>query len=327
MAAARRPAYRCGTELDDQTREMPGPWQVVAVLAASQHGVVSRTQMRRLGLTDRQITRATATGRIHRVRRTVFAVGHPGLTSDGRASAAVLACGVRAALSYRSAGAQHGLRPSSSARIDVSVAGTGRPSHDGIVIHCHPGLQPDEVEVRNGIRMTTVARTQLDLGAILGPTALRKVVSQAEVLQTFDLAAVTTLLDRHTHHPGAAALRHVLASWVEPPRTRSPQEEAFPDLCVRLGLPRPQMNASVLGMEVDALFPDHGVAVELDSWRFHQGVLQREDDYERRARLIAAGWLAVAFTYRQQRERGGLLVLETLGPALVRGRRSPAPMR
>lgn len=296
-------------------------------MAASQHGVVSRSQMHDAGLTDRQITRATATGRIHRVRRTVFAVGHPALTSDGRASAAVLACGARAALSYRSAGAQHGLRPWSSARIDVTVAGTGRPSHDGIVIHCHPGLRPDEVEVRNGIRMTTVARTQLDLGAVLAPTAMRKVVSQAEILQVFDLDDVTLLLDRHAHHAGAATLRQVLASWVEPPRTRSPQEEAFPDLCVRLGLPRPQMNASVLGMEIDALFPDDGVAVELDSWRFHQGVLQREDDYEKRARLVAAGWLFVAFTYRQQRDRGGLLVRETLGPMLDRGRRSPTPLR
>ncbi|WP_026910009.1 type IV toxin-antitoxin system AbiEi family antitoxin domain-containing protein [Patulibacter minatonensis] len=309
---------------DAAGRHAADGWREIAALAAAQHGVVSRAQLRMLGLTDRQITRALRIGHLHPLHRGVFAVGHGRVTWEGRAAAAVLACGPRAALGHRSAGVHWNLRPWSSPAIEVVVAGSSVATHRGVVVHRHAGLRPDEVELHDGIRVTTVARTLLDLGAVLAPSALRNAVAQAELLDLFDLGPVLELLARHPRHRGARALREILRSWDAPPRTRSEQEEEFPDLCVRLGLPRPVMNATILGMEIDGSFPDHGVAVELDSWRFHRGIVRWEDDHEKRARLVAGGWVALAYTYRQQRERGGHFVLETLGPALARGTRVAA---
>jgi hypothetical protein len=298
----------------------PSAWWRVADAAATQGGVVSRRQLRDCGLSDRQIAGAIRHGRIHRVHRGVFSVGHASLTHEGRCVAGVLAAGPRSALGYRTAGAHWSLRPWSSRSVEVVVAGTSRPAHRGLVVHRHPDLGEDEVLRDAGVRVTTVARTLLDLAAVVPPTALRGAVGQAEILRLFDLTAVRALLDRHPRHRGAPALRHVLASWAGEPRTRSPQEAAFPDLCASFGFPRPVMNAVVLGMEIDATFPDQGVAVELDSRAFHRGVISREDDHEKRARLAAAGWTPLAYTYRQVHEDGGRFVRDTLGPALARRR-------
>lgn len=199
------------------------------------------------------------------------------------------------------------------------VARTWGTKHRGVTAHRHPSLRDDEVIEHDGIRTTTVARTVLDLGAVLPPTALRKAVAQADVLHRFDRRAVERLLERHPNHRGCRPLRQLLGAWAEPDRTRSPQEEAFPDLCVRFGFPQPVMNAELLGMEVDAVFFDERVAVELDSYAFHSGAIQIENDHEKRARLVAAGWTVLAYSYRQQRDDGGRFVRETLGPALARG--------
>ncbi|MEV4421834.1 type IV toxin-antitoxin system AbiEi family antitoxin domain-containing protein [Patulibacter sp. NPDC049589] len=295
------------------------PWLRVAELAASQHGVVSRAQLRRLGLTDRQITGAARSGHLHRVHRGVYSVGHGLLTWAGRASAALLAAGPRAALGRRSAGAHWGIRPWASPRIEVAVAATSRPAHAAVVVLSHPAMGTDEVVVHEGLRVTTVARTVLDLVPVVSRDALRTCIAQAEVLRIFDHRQVTTLLDRHPGHRGAGRLREVLAGWEDVPRTRSPQEAAFPALCAKFGFPRPVMNATILGMEIDASFPDHGVAVELDSRGFHPGLMHWEDDHEKRARLIAGGWAVLSYTHHQQLANGGRLVRETLGPALARG--------
>lgn len=267
--------------------------------------MVARPQLRGLGLDDDRIDRALSAGRLHRVHQGVYAVGHSRLSHLGRWSAAVLACGHEAALGYRSAAALLELRSSSATRTEVVLASRSRRAHRDVRVYCHAGLQPDELTVRDGIPVTTVARTLLDLASVVSPHQLRRAVSQAEVLGVFDLAAVQTLLDRHPRHRGARALRDVLRSWDEPDLLRSPLERAFLELCARHGLPKPVMNGTALGMEIDAQFPDHEVAVELDGARFHRGVLKREDDYAKRARIEAEGWRFVAFTYRQVTDDGG----------------------
>src|SRR3954471_486081 len=93
----------------------------LAELAQRQHGVVTLSQLRSLGLTASGVRDRAARGRLHRVHRGVYSVGHPLLTGGGRRMAAVLACGPDAVLSHRSAAALWGLRRDSRARIDVSV--------------------------------------------------------------------------------------------------------------------------------------------------------------------------------------------------------------
>jgi hypothetical protein len=319
MPAARHLPYRPGTQLDP----VPVRWRRAAELAARQHGVVSREQLRRCGLSDRQITRATALSRLHAVHRGVFAVGHDRLSASGRRAAAVLACGPGVALGYRTAAAHWNLRSVSGPTIEIVVPRSSRPRHRNVRVHCHAQLHPDELAMHDGIRVTTVARTLLDLAAVLPATALRRAVGQADVLRLFDRHAVAPLLVRHPRHRGRRALEEVLRTWDEPDRVRSPQEETFPQLCARFGFPRPAINAVVLGMEIDAVFADHRIAVELDGYAFHSGAIQWEDDHEKRARLVAAGWTVLAYSWRQVQSDGGRLVRETLGAALMRA--SPGP--
>src|SRR3954470_1025201 len=117
----------------------------VGSLAARQHGVVSRGQLRELGLADSAIGYRIASGRLHRVHRGVFAVGHRLLTARGRWSAAVLACGPGAVLSHASAAALWELRPSPAVSLDVTIRRTGRLTRPGIRIHRPRTLPPAEV--------------------------------------------------------------------------------------------------------------------------------------------------------------------------------------
>jgi predicted transcriptional regulator of viral defense system len=88
--------------------------QLVAALAARQHGVVTRAQLVAFGLDDHAIGRRVRSGRLHRIHQGVYAEGHPRLTTKGRFMAAVVAYGDSAALSYRSAAVLWGMRPSAA---------------------------------------------------------------------------------------------------------------------------------------------------------------------------------------------------------------------
>lgn len=308
-----------GDDRDSRNRRRrPGLWLAVSALARQQHGVVRRGQLRDLGLTDEQIDGALRRGWLIAVHRAVFAVGHTRLSFEGRASAAVLACGSSAAAGYRTGAALWSLRPSSTPRIEVVIPRRSAIAHRGVVIHRHPTVLPDELTVHDGVPVTSVARTLLDLAAVVPREQLRNAIKQAEVLGLFDLAEVNRLLVRHPRHRGTVALRSVLKSWTDPLVTRSDLEIAFVDLCTRHGLPTPLMNGTVLGMEIDAQFPAHGIAIELDGGRFHENSLQREDDYAKRATVEAAGLRFVAFTYRQVTDHGGTFPARILQQMVAR---------
>ena len=100
----------------------------VAALAGQQHGVVSREQLTRLGLSADQIDRRLAAGRLHLVHRGVYAVGHEALTRGSRYLAAVLAVGEDAVLSHRSAAALWGIRQSQMLEVTPHPSETSRSS-------------------------------------------------------------------------------------------------------------------------------------------------------------------------------------------------------
>jgi predicted transcriptional regulator of viral defense system len=162
----------------------------LAALAARQHGVVARRQLRALGLHDTAITERVATGRLHRVHRGVHAVGHSVLTPRGRWMAAVLAGGPGAVLSHAAAGALWDLRRSAATRIDISVPRSGRAKRDGLRVHRPRNLPPDETTTHDGIPVTTPARTILDLAATLQTRPLERLLDQAENARLTDVASL-----------------------------------------------------------------------------------------------------------------------------------------
>src|SRR4051812_6421864 len=184
-------AQSIGTHIDAESTT--GADEAVAALAERQHGVVSRSQLTELGLGRGAINRRIQRRRLHVVHRGVHAVGHRRLTMRGRWMAAVLAAGPGAVLSHRDAAALVRLRPSARGLIEVSAP--RRCRRPGIQTHvvCLP---PDEVTTHEGIPVTTVARTLVDLAAVLPPPRLKRVVEQAEFLRLADDTSLDALLAR-----------------------------------------------------------------------------------------------------------------------------------
>jgi predicted transcriptional regulator of viral defense system len=273
----------------------------VAALAARQHGVVSRAQLLALGIRSSAVRRRVDSGRLHPVHLGVYSVGHPILDRRVRWMAAVLACGPGAALGYASAGALWNLRRSGGARIDVVVPGGAGRGRSGIRVHRHPGLTPGEVTTREGIPVTTPARTILDLAATVGDRQLKHALDQVEIQELTDYPALDALARAHARLRGATRLRKLLDSYeAGTARTRSDLEIAFLELSERHGLPRPLVNEELLtGLTVDFVFATERVAVEADSWQWHRGRAAFERDRERDAVLAAKGYRTLRFTDRQ----------------------------
>jgi very-short-patch-repair endonuclease len=267
----------------------------VSRVAERQHGVITREQLRNLGLTDDAIGRRVRSGHLHRIYRGVYAVGHPRLTTKGRFLAAVLACGPRAVLSHRSAAVLWGLLPERGPRIDVTVpSGGGRKRRGALIVHRSP-LAGSEVTVRDAIPVTTPVRTVLDLADVLPRRRFERALEEAAYLR-LDLDGLRPRRGRR----GAGLLGRVLADHdVGTTRTRSELEERMLALCRRAGLPLPEVNRRVEGYEADFVWIDATLIVETDGWAAHGTRAAFERDRLRDAEHVAAGWRVVRVTKRR----------------------------
>jgi putative AbiEi antitoxin of type IV toxin-antitoxin system/uncharacterized protein DUF559 len=274
--------------------------EAIARLAATQHGVVSRAQLRALGLSDRGISARAARGVLHRRHQGVYSVGHTVLGALGHRMAAVLACGPTAVLSHASAGALWGLRPSRAASVDVTVPGTGgRQRRDDIRIHRARSLD-GQTTTKHGIPVTTPGRTILDLAATLDRRGIERLLDRAENAHLGDDLPLVALARAHQGHRGARKLLDALRDH-DPGTTltKSDLEERFLELCRDAGLPTPVVNDHVEVLEADFIFKPHRVLVETDSWQHHRSRDSFESDRRRDAIHAAAGWRTLRFTHRQ----------------------------
>jgi very-short-patch-repair endonuclease/predicted transcriptional regulator of viral defense system len=272
----------------------------LARLASRQHGVVATRQLSALGLARGGAAARARAGRLHRVHRGVYAVGHTVLTVNGRRMAAVLAAGPGAVLSHASAAALWKIRRTSATRIDVSVRTPGgRRKRPGLRIHRATTLRDAEITEHQGIRVTTPARTLLDLASSLPRRALERALDEAEINELYDLASLDAIARAHQGEPGSAALQRALDLDGDPTLTDSELEEIMLDLCDEQQLERPRPRAWVAGLRVDFLFAASRLVVETDGYRYHRTRRAFERDRERDAILARAGYRTLRFTHRQ----------------------------
>jgi predicted transcriptional regulator of viral defense system len=272
----------------------------VGALAARQHGVVARRQLEAIGLTPSMFESRITTGQLVRLHRGVYAVGHASLRREGWWLAAVLAAGPGAALSHRDAAALHGIRPSNGARIDVTTAAERR-STATIRVHTRRALDARDVTRIAGIPVTTAARTLVDLGEVVAHDALAKALSEAERQGKLDLRAIDVTLDRlrGRRGRGTAAIRRALAEHAiyGATLTRSELEDRFVFLLDARSIPRPLLNARIEGFEVDAVWEETRLVVELDGWAFHRTRRAFQRDRAKGNLLTAKGWTVLRFTH------------------------------
>jgi very-short-patch-repair endonuclease len=277
----------------------------VARLARHQHGVVARRQLLELGYSSDQIGRRIRRGSLHIVQRGVYAAGHSAISVQGRWLAAVLAYGADSALSHRSAGELWGIVPRTARSIEVTCSRRWR-GRRGVVAH-RASIADDETSVVDGIPVTGISRTLLDLAPALSREQLERAMNEAEVLGLTDRISLPALLARYPRRRGTATLRAILDD-AQRARgvTRRELERRFAAALAKTDLPRPHRNApvAVAGrfFEVDCLWRAQRLAVELDGGFVHGTWRSSERDRERDRLLLAGGWRVVRVTWRQLRD-------------------------
>jgi hypothetical protein len=213
--------------------------------------------------------------------------------------AAVLLGGPGAVLSHRAAGAHWGLCRN-TAGIDVTAV-RKRRARPGIDFH-RSSLPPDERTIHDGIPITTVPRTLLDLATTLDARQLERAINEAEIKRLWDELSLDDLLHRYPRRSGTknvrAALRKRRAGITI---IKSDLEELFLDFAEKAGLPRPETNVYVEDLEVDCVWRKQRVVIEVDGWETHKTRAAFERDREKSRSLQAAGWRCVPVTYLQLR--------------------------
>ncbi|HKI67611.1 MAG TPA: type IV toxin-antitoxin system AbiEi family antitoxin domain-containing protein [Solirubrobacterales bacterium] len=261
----------------------------LAELAKRQYGVVSIEQLLGpLGYSRGAVTRAAAARHLHRLHRSVYAVGHTDLSLHGRCLAAVLASGPDALLSHRSAAWLWGIARWSPIPVSVTSPSPRGPRAP-IRLHRSRILTADDRDAIDGIPVTAVPRVALDLAAELRPAQLLRLLERAEELHLFDLRRFEDLLRRAGGHHGARCLGRALEIYRPAPFSRSGLERRFRELVLEAGLPRPVMGFVEAGCELDVYWPEERFAVELDVYETHGSRQSFEDDRVRQEDLKLAG--------------------------------------
>lgn len=295
--------------------------RALSEIAERQHGVVSIGQLRAIGVSEDAAASRARAGRLHRIHRGVYGVGHPARSNEALWTAAVLACGMAtgaahngvvaegcasaghrgsdahdldlptmsmleywgAALSHLSAAQLWGLLPCSEGPADVSVPGDGgRAKRSGIRLHRSLTLLPASVTLRRGIPVTTPAGTISDLRRV--SKGASRLISAPELRRAVRQANV---------------LRLPLDEGDRRDRTRSDLERDFLRLCRRYGLPAPEVNVRVGPYLVDFLWRAARVVVETDGYAYHRGRAAFEDDRGRDLDLRARGFDVIHLSGKQ----------------------------
>ncbi len=238
-------------------------------------GVVSAAELRECGLSRDAIWERVRAGRLHRIHRGVYAVGHPRLTQEARFLAAVKACGPRAALSHFSAAVHWGLLEPMERFPDVTAE--TRRARRGINTHESRSLLSDVV-VHRAIPVTSPSRTINDLKRVKAPD--KTVTGTRRRAQTLGLIAPTN---------------------GRPAPTRSVLEDLVLDLILSAGFEHPDVNVP-LRIEGTTVIPDfrrkaQRLIAEADGAAYHENT--RHEDAQRQALLEQRGERVIRVTYDQ----------------------------
>lgn len=290
--------------------------EVIDLTASRQHGVVARRQLLAAGVAEHAIDYRLRKGRLRSVHRGVYGLGR--LRGVHAAEmAAVLAGGDGALLSYRSAGAMWGQLPPrpADAPIEVSTPGRHVESRPGLNAHRMSAIHGDEATSLHDIPITTPARTLLDLAVVLSARELERALARA-LRDGVEEHQLHELLTRYPARSGAPLLRSLVGE-DNLVVTRSHAEEAFLAILERGGLPKPQTNVRVRGLEVDCLFRTARLIVEIDGFTYHSSPTAIERDHHRDQVLYLAGYDVIRFTWKQLDEQPDRVLAKVAG-ALAR---------
>jgi predicted transcriptional regulator of viral defense system/very-short-patch-repair endonuclease len=307
----------------DAGYEHPGctpPDARLARIAGRQHGVVTHRQLKAVGIGGSALTRRVKNGRLHPLYRGVFAVGHVQRTTETRWIAAVMACGSCAVLSHLDAAALWQIYESRASKIHVTTTSRSSRALEGIQRHRARRLHPDDTTTTNGIPVTTVARTIVDLTDLLPSDRILRAIREAEYLGLVDMDTLIAAVQRANGRRRLDALSEAIARHRPGQIVKKELEHRFLELVHAAALPGPETNVKVKTRrrtyEVDCLWREERVAVELDGRAAHIRAAAFEEDRARDAALSAIGLRPIRFTWHRVTGDGGEVTAElraTLG--------------
>ena len=283
----------------------------LAGLARRSHGVVTRRELLRAGISAKEVEGRLRSGALIAVFRAVYRVGHTAPSVEAHYMAAVKACGAGALLSARAAAHLLGLAKGPAPPPEITAPGKLRVQG----VRTHRGHR--QGTIWSGIPVTTPAETLVDLAAAVDEAELARACHQAGVRHHTTPNQVEAVLVRRPKTPGAAKLRRVLRGEVNV--TLSALEKRFLNRLRGAGLPLPRTNRVAGSSRVDCRWPDLNLTVELDSYRYHSSRHAWEQDRRREREAYARGDELRRYTYGD--------VFESPAPMLaeLRALLTPAP--
>jgi hypothetical protein len=151
-----------------------------------------------------------------------------------------------------------------------------------------------------GIPVTAVVQTLVDLATELAPLGVERAVNEADKRDLIDPEGLRVALDGYVGQPGAPLLRSLLDK-----RTfrlsDSDLEILFRPIATAAGLPPPLTKQMVNGFEVDFFWPDLGLIVETDGLRYHRTPSTQTRDAQRDRAHVLAGMTPLRFTHYEIR--------------------------
>jgi hypothetical protein len=293
-----------------------------AEIAGRQGGVVSVAQLRACGLSASGSRHRTNAHRLFRVRRGVYALG-PVVHPRAALWAAVLATSAPdASISHWTAARVHGIAGRSGAPIHVTVPGSGGRSLADVHVHRARTLAAEDTMLVDGLRVTTPARTVLDIAARAADHEVLRLIREGEYLGLLPAGAMLDAVASHPRHPGAPRVRRVDPATATAALQQTPLEDDLAALIATLPVPTPRSQLSVrgasgAGYRLDFGWPDARVAAEADGRSAHERSASLESDRFRDNDLAAVGWQTLRFT-RLQIVRGRFDTAKQIVSTVVR---------
>ena len=272
-------------------------------LAGRNGGVVTTSDLRTCGFSEPAIQSALRRGLLTRWGRGVYLVGP--LTDDlteARAAAAAMPHGV---LGFAVAGQIARFTPHAVPPLDVIVPPGRRADRAGLRVH-RIELTRRDVQRFEGLACTTPAVTLVHLARTLAPLPHERAVQEAFAKRLTNARQLEQALDRHRGGRGTTRLRRMLELGVDD--LRSHAERSLRRWITQAALPRPQFNAQLGPWKVDAYWPEHRLAVEINGHAAHSSPWAHDRDHRKEQFLLAQGLATRRFTALQAIDEPALLI-------------------
>jgi very-short-patch-repair endonuclease len=281
---------------------------IAAVLAARQHGAVSRQQLFELGVTKKAIQRALEAGELTRRAPAVYVVAGAPSTWRQDLMVAVLDAGPGACVSHRAAAILLGIAKLGMKEV-VEITSPRVRTHGSLSVIVHRPLDlvyERDVVVIDGIPCTGPLRTLVDLGVSESWMdvwdAMERAI-QADMVTHRGLEWMLARLSKQGRH-GCGPFRRALDERAI--RMKAPHkgllEPRFAGLARRHNLPAYEYQFDVFGdgsVLIDFAWIAEKVAVEVKGLAERTNPKKLTEDFEREHRLTAAGWIVLSFTWHQ----------------------------